>query len=166
MQRCESCKRYGKSTFFLRYGVCWQCAPENERCIKCHSAHKSIAGDLCHHCERPDIYPDPTGEYIEIAPPKRKKSRPKRKGVYLLSSDYGWYKIGCTSDLKTRLKTFSGWLPFEIKLEHFFEMAEYYAFEQDLHKRYKAKRIRNTEWFALSPEDVEEIKSIGTFIYS
>ncbi len=159
--RCIKCNRLGKGTFFLRGGLCWQCVPETDRCIKCGQAHKGLHSDVCPRCEDPNRFPFSSGEYVEEQIPKRKPKPKKRKGVYLLASDLGWHKIGCTSNLYKRLQTLQGWLPFETRLEHFIETEYYRELENSLHIQFAEKRIRNSEWFLLTNEDIEKIKSIG-----
>ena len=80
--------------------------------------------------------------------------------VYLIKSDTGHYKIGQTSNLHDRLRTFEVKLPFEITPIHaFFCHYDRLFCEKWLHEKFAAKRIRG-EWFSLTNDDVEFIKSI------
>lgn len=89
-----------------------------------------------------------------------KRQSPKTGYVYLLRSKNGdHYKIGKASDPKSRTKTIGIKLPFEVELIHTIHCKDYTAAEEKLHIRFEQKRV-NGEWFALSLEDVEWIKSI------
>jgi hypothetical protein len=84
---------------------------------------------------------------------------PKAGYVYLIQSPTGSYKIGRSKNIANRLKTFNVKLPFEIEIEHVISCSDYRAAERELHKRYADKRV-NGEWFALTRDDVEQIKAI------
>lgn len=79
--------------------------------------------------------------------------------VYLVASPSGHYKIGRTRDIHDRMRTFEVKLPFEPRLEHTIKTSDCVALETELHHRFEAKRV-NGEWFALSPGDVQYIKSL------
>lgn len=81
--------------------------------------------------------------------------------VYLLKSPTGAYKIGRTKDPTNRLKTFEVKLPFEVDYVCVIQSNDMYGLEADLHAYYADKRI-NGEWFALTSDDVEQIKEMAT----
>jgi len=77
--------------------------------------------------------------------------------VYVIRSSYG-YKIGKTKRMKQRSQLFSVKLPFDIEVVHYAWFEDYSRAELKLHQRFKTKCL-NGEWFQLTHEDVEEIKS-------
>jgi hypothetical protein len=85
--------------------------------------------------------------------------------VYLVRSDRGYYKIGKTKNPKSRQKTFGLQLPFEIEFVHLIESNAYHWAEEQLHRRFAAKRVQG-EWFALSDDDVVRIKSLARLDYT
>jgi hypothetical protein len=80
--------------------------------------------------------------------------------VYLVQSPTGTYKIGRSLNVKDRLKTFHLKLPFEVELVHIIECERMRQAEGCLHQRFETKRINESEFFALTDEDVAWIKSI------
>jgi Meiotically up-regulated gene 113 len=84
---------------------------------------------------------------------------PKTGFVYLLKSSEGHYKIGCTISPDDRLHTFEVKLPFKVHYEHLIYSADRRRLESDLHKQFASKRIEG-EWFNLSDDDVNYIKSL------
>lgn len=77
--------------------------------------------------------------------------------VYLMVDDYtNLYKIGKSNNVHFREKTLLSQTP-KIRLIHYFNRPDY--LESDLHKKYKSQRVRG-EWFELTQEDVEFIKSL------
>jgi hypothetical protein len=98
----------------------------------------------------------------EPLPPK-----PKRKihqgYVYLLEAEGGeYYKIGKARNPHKRTETLAIQLPFPVKLEHIIECDDYDLAERRLHEIYHQART-NGEWFALTPDEVEEIRAIDEF---
>lgn len=79
--------------------------------------------------------------------------------VYLLRSSDDVYKIGRTRDPKNRIRTFSVKLPFDVEYEHLVRCDDMYAMETELHQRFADKRL-DGEWFILTDNDVEYIKSL------
>ncbi len=80
--------------------------------------------------------------------------------VYLLQSPTSAYKIGRTKSPKSRSKTFGVQLPFEVEFIALIKTNDMLRLEAELHQQYAEKRV-NGEWFNLSSEDVEYIKSLA-----
>jgi len=78
--------------------------------------------------------------------------------IYLLKSGE-YYKIGKTKYLDKRVTQLGVALPDPCVLIYAFKAKSRSRSEEDLHRRFNAAR-RNGEWFTLTPEQVEEIKSI------
>jgi len=79
--------------------------------------------------------------------------------VYLLEASIGLYKIGMAKDVTKRLGAFSG-MPFEVSLICSIPCHNMRHLEKSLHFHFASKWVRG-EWFALSPDDVEYIKSLA-----
>ncbi len=89
------------------------------------------------------------------------KTRIKKTGyVYLLKSDTGHYKIGRTIDPSSRSKTFGIQLPFDVTFICTIKTDNMYGLESELHQKFSKKRI-NGEWFNLSTEDIDYMKSLA-----
>lgn len=80
--------------------------------------------------------------------------------VYLLQSPTSAYKIGRTNNPKSRRRTFGVKLPFEVEYIVVIETDNMFELERTLHARFDDKRV-NGEWFDLSADDVEYIKSLA-----
>lgn len=80
--------------------------------------------------------------------------------VYLIQSATGTYKIGRAKNVADRARTFGVKLPFEVELLHTIECANYREAEKELHNRFAVKRVNGSEFFALTDEDVQYIRSI------
>lgn len=76
--------------------------------------------------------------------------------VYVLRAG-PYFKIGRTVDLDTRVKQLKIQLPFAADLEHSIECQAHEESEKYWHERFQGLRV-NGEWFALTPEALEEIK--------
>lgn len=87
--------------------------------------------------------------------------KPKRLDgfVYLIRSHDGLYKIGRTNNLANRLHEYRVHWSSEVHFDHTITCQDSYKAERILHQRYADKRVRG-EWFALTADDVETIKSI------
>lgn len=88
---------------------------------------------------------------------------PRSKGyVYLLRNevDPTIFKIGRTRNPKSRRETFGILLPFEVEYVCLVQTHNMFELERELHIRFADQRV-NGEWFALTAEDVEYIKSLG-----
>lgn len=70
------------------------------------------------------------------------------------------YKIGKANNLNDRLKRFEVKIPFDIELFMSFLVKDPLKFENELHKKFKHKRIAG-EWFDLDVNDFKSIISIG-----
>ena len=84
------------------------------------------------------------------------KSRTKKKEgyVYVIKEDFsGTCKIGMTSNLVSRQKTFGVTLPFDWDFVVTYRSNSYVELEKMLHDFYSSQRV-NGEWFSLSEEDV------------
>jgi hypothetical protein len=80
--------------------------------------------------------------------------------VYLMETDKGVYKIGKTSNPKSRRATFGVKLPFKLEFIHLIHSSNMSALEKQLHKQFSDKRMGRSEFFALTPDDVLLIKSM------
>lgn len=87
---------------------------------------------------------------------------PKSPCVYVIQDMdvTGYCKIGRTTDLSSRLKTFAVKMPFRIGLLVVIPCRDAVAMESKLHQQYKAKRVRG-EWFNLSFVDVCDLYDIA-----
>ena len=98
--------------------------------------------------------------------PRRKRgtkgTRQKDGFVYLLKAVDGSYKIGKTLNPKSRKKTFDVRLPFKVDYVHTIETDDMHALEKALHLRFADKRLRGSEFFSLTPDDVQFIVSLGS----
>jgi hypothetical protein len=83
--------------------------------------------------------------------------------VYLLRTDTAnVYKIGKSTNIKSRRKTFGVKLPFAVEYEHVIKTDDMHLLEKTLHKKFAPKRLRGSEFFALTAEDVQWIISLGS----
>lgn len=80
--------------------------------------------------------------------------------VYLLEEVNGThFKIGRTRNPDNRIRTFSVKLPYRVEYAHLIETDDMYTLEAELHARFAHCRV-DGEWFALTPSDVNYIKSL------
>lgn len=79
--------------------------------------------------------------------------------VYLLGSSIGLYKIGMAKNVDKRLSAFSG-LPFEVSLICSIKADNMRHLEKALHYKF-AERWERGEWYRLTADDVELIKSLA-----
>lgn len=95
----------------------------------------------------------------EITATTKDKSAKKIQGfVYILHSG-GSFKIGRTNDLGKRITQISPIMPHPVELVHSIKSEDCLELESRLHEHFSSKRL-NGEWFALTQEDVEYIKSL------
>lgn len=78
--------------------------------------------------------------------------------VYLLGSPEGYCKIGRTVNLTSRLLAIGLQLPFKIELLHSIQVSDPVRAERFLHSKFAHCRA-NGEWFLLSVDDINWIKS-------
>lgn len=82
--------------------------------------------------------------------------------VYLVGSrQYGWFKIGATSNLLQRYKDLAKGVPFDLELLSVWSPFKNSSFqlERELHARFNSQRIKG-EWFRLTEGDIEEFDEI------
>jgi len=81
--------------------------------------------------------------------------------VYLIQdvSATGYCKIGLSSKLNNRLSSLKTGIPMELKVIHVIKTTNMKNTEKGLHARFANQRISG-EWFDLSQEDVDYIKSL------
>jgi hypothetical protein len=86
-----------------------------------------------------------------------------KSGVYLLgSATLGWYKIGLSNDVQKRFKGLRASLPFEVELIGVWpcQWRKMRVVENYLHGEFADRRIGNSEWFALTQDDVIRCKEL------
>lgn len=88
------------------------------------------------------------------------QTKDKSGYVYLMPGPEGSYKIGKSGNPKSRRETFGVKLPFDVEFVHLIQTSDMGALEKQLHRQFAAKRRGRSEFFMLSPEDVELIKSM------
>lgn len=88
-----------------------------------------------------------------------KDDKPMYGYVYLVKRGDGLYKIGKSLDVDTRIQSLRR-KHGPVELIHFIECENYDQAEVTLHTRYRSKWVK-AEWFALTPDDVTEIKAIA-----
>jgi len=99
---------------------------------------------------------------VELHSPEKaiKNTAPDSGYVYLLKMVNGsFWKIGRTSNPDNRLKTFNVKLPFDVEFDHLIKTENMYYLESMLHTRFSKQRAGG-EWFNLSQDDVDYIKSL------
>ena len=75
-------------------------------------------------------------------------------GVYVIhGKGTGRYKIGCTINMKERLKGLQNGSPVDIEIISIHYTSEHYLLEKMLHQRFAHVRLYG-EWFGLGAEDV------------
>lgn len=86
---------------------------------------------------------------------------PDRKGfVYLLQTQSGLCKIGWTKSVMSRVRQLQCGNPEPLLLLHHFRSENAQRDERKLHRLFAYKLVRN-EWFALTDQDIENVRSIG-----
>jgi hypothetical protein len=80
-------------------------------------------------------------------------------GVYVIKSEFGYYKIGYSSNINNRFKGLNKASPDKLQLTCVIKTKEYKELEKELHEKYSDKRYQG-EWFELSDADIEYIKSL------
>lgn len=89
-------------------------------------------------------------------------SKDKAGYVYVLRADNGYYKVGRTKNLDSRMYQLEVALPYDLELVCAIEVKDYITTEKALHDLFTdaGKHIKG-EWFELGETDIEYIKSIG-----
>jgi hypothetical protein len=82
-------------------------------------------------------------------------------GVVYLMKSRELYKIGISIEVDKRVKQLTSIIPFGVELIHVIPVNDYERLEQALHMYYQRKRV-NGEWFELSEDDVNLIKSLDS----
>lgn len=78
--------------------------------------------------------------------------------IYCLHDQQGHYKLGRSKYLDKRIKQLSTLPPFDIELIHSLQVLFADKYESALHEHFASQRLRG-EWFRLSAEDIESIRS-------
>lgn len=77
--------------------------------------------------------------------------------VYVLHCN-GVYKIGLSKDVSQRITEIQPVMPYPVTVVFVIETIDMRALEIQLHEQYAGKRL-NGEWFALTEQDIENIKA-------
>lgn len=77
--------------------------------------------------------------------------------VYFLKAENGLTKIGCTNDVKTRMRAIAAMSPERLLLVGTIKTLNKYRLESELHEKHADKR-EHGEWFSLSDEDLMAAK--------
>jgi hypothetical protein len=85
--------------------------------------------------------------------------KPNPGFVYLVGSPDGYCKIGRAKEIHARIAAINLQLPFRVELIHSIETSDMVWAERWLHKKYAHCRM-NGEWFLLTAEDINWIKSL------
>lgn len=83
-----------------------------------------------------------------------KNRRPLPGYIYLLGSDDGYFKIGCSKNGTTRLNQVKLLMPFKVVLVHKIATADMLGAENFFHVLFSYRR-QNGEWFTLDKEEVK-----------
>jgi hypothetical protein len=89
---------------------------------------------------------------------------PEERGVYLLRSNSGLVKIGCTKNIFRRMSTYVSGVPEDLVLFAFAQTKQHKASERYLHFLYKDKRVKG-EWFNLNDNDLAYLLDNFDFSY-
>ncbi len=88
------------------------------------------------------------------------RQRNRHGYVYLAQAPDGSWKIGRSKNIRNRRQTFGVKLPFVVEFVHVIETDDMYQLEKRLHTRFASKRMRGSEFFALTETDVAYIQSL------
>lgn len=83
-----------------------------------------------------------------------------RRGVYILKSSAGLYKIGKTVNLPSRMAAFWSHVPEDLELFAFLPCTSHTATETILHQEFASRWVKG-EWFRLSEDDAMSIIERG-----
>ena len=81
--------------------------------------------------------------------------------VYLIKSATGYFKIGSSQSVQSRIRQLQCGNPEPLTLVHQYASANAQQEERALHSEFAHRRVRN-EWFALIDTDVASICAIGS----
>jgi hypothetical protein len=70
------------------------------------------------------------------------------------------FKIGCSTNLPLRLRELQRYRAPRVRVVHLIEATDPEGLEAWLHLRYVHARIGGSEWFTLTPAEVEEIRTV------
>jgi hypothetical protein len=103
------------------------------------------------------VFSSQTGK---VAPPviaPLSPEKPQRSGTVYLVHAGPRYKIGITTNLKSRLGALnSGQSPYRVEVVHHVSGLGYDIFEKDLHQQFQMYRVRG-EWFEFTDDQVTEV---------
>lgn len=85
--------------------------------------------------------------------------------VYLLKSPTGHLKIGYSKNPPKRAKRIAAGLPFDLETVHTIPTNQMAGLEYELHDKYEGRRIKKTEWFTLTEQEVDDIRTIKSRYY-
>lgn len=121
-------------------------------------------GFICFDCKEAAIQAERdrvAAENKQIREFERRAKNPRAGIVYTIQGiNTTWYKIGKTNNFNNRFNRFEVKIPIDMKPIHLIYTNNMTRLENELHQRFKKKRMRG-EWFDLSQEDIEYIKSIN-----
>ena len=89
-------------------------------------------------------------------PPSPKEKKVDNGFVYFLKSETGHYKIGKTSNVKSRIKTLQVCSPYKLDLYCYFKTSEMSEVEEKMHEIFHEKRA-NGEWFSITEEEIDSL---------
>ena len=99
--------------------------------------------------------------YVPIWDKRKERKADKLNVVYVMQNrQNGYYKIGRSISPTNRERTLQAQEPDVVLLHKWFASAE---IEKMLHEKFKGNRLRG-EWFKLSQDDIDNIKSIMEII--
>lgn len=102
-----------------------------------------------------DLSKDILSRWNKYPPPKDIGKQYQCSGVYIIEYD-GFYKIGCASNVASRLYNYSTSLPMKYGLVSVYKTSKPRELELIIHEAVAEKRYRN-EWFRLTTDDIEFI---------
>lgn len=81
--------------------------------------------------------------------------------VYLMRRSNGQYKIGRSLNVENRQQELQRKYSDSIEIIHVIPCDDYVSAEIEMHERFAHRQVRG-EWFSLTADDVEQIKSLDT----
>jgi predicted GIY-YIG superfamily endonuclease len=83
--------------------------------------------------------------------------------IYLLICENGLYKIGRARNIEARLNGLHREIPIKIDYLHSVLSEHYIDAEQYMHQKFASQRQGAVEWFCLSEDQVQWIRSLRDF---